>query len=88
MKRLFKLAMAASIAGISTQGSAQSIGAACGCPPVSSRTTVNMSTLLTGGNLTNNTTTLTCNNLYILDQTMYVNDLQDLYIQPLSLIHI
>ncbi len=82
MKRLFKLAMAASIAGISTQGSAQSIGAACGCPPVSSRTTVNMSTLLTGGNLTNNTTTLTCNNLYILDQTMYVNDLQDLYIQP------
>ncbi|MFZ1694432.1 MAG: hypothetical protein WAT74_14645 [Flavobacteriales bacterium] len=82
MKRLFKLAMAASIAGIATQGSAQSIGAACGCPPVSSRTTVNMSTLLTGGNLTNNTTTLTCNNLYILDQTMYVNDGQDLFVQP------
>ncbi len=82
MKRLFKLAMAAGVAGIAAQGSAQSIGAACGCPPVSSRTTVNLSTLLTGGNLTNPSTTLTCNNLYILDQSMYVADGQDLYIQP------
>ncbi|MBK7944237.1 MAG: hypothetical protein IPJ85_02510 [Flavobacteriales bacterium] len=82
MKRIFKLAMAAGFAGIAAQGSAQSIGAACGCPPVSSRTPVNLSTLLTGGNLTNNTTTLTCNNLYTLDVTMYVNDGQDLFIQP------
>ncbi|MFN3874930.1 MAG: hypothetical protein ACK4L7_03335, partial [Flavobacteriales bacterium] len=58
-------------------------GAACGCPPVSSRTPVNLSTLLdANGNLSSATTTLTCNNLYILNTTMYVNNNQDLYIQP------
>lgn len=82
MKRLFRMALLAGFAGTATQSSAQSIGAACGCPPVSSRTPVNLSTLLSGGNLTNNTTTLTCNNLYTLDATLYVNDGQDLYIQP------
>jgi hypothetical protein len=83
MKRLFKLAMIAGFAGTAATGSAQSIGAACGCPPVSSRTPVNLSTLLdANGNLSNPSTTLTCNNLYILNTTMYVNNNQDLYIQP------
>jgi hypothetical protein len=82
MKRIFKLALLAGFAASAAPSSAQSIGAACGCPPVSSRPNVNLSTLLTGGNLTNNVTTLTCNNLYTLDVTMYVNDGQDLYIEP------
>lgn len=83
MKRLFKLAMLAGFASTAATGSAQSIGAACGCPPVSSRTPVNMSTLVDGnGNLNSAALTLTCNNLYILNQTVYVNDGQDLYIQP------
>lgn len=56
-------------------------GEACGCPPVGARPTVNLSTLSTGGNLTSNSTVLTCGNTYILDQLLYVNDGQDLFIQ-------
>lgn len=42
---------------------------------------MNLSTLSTGGNLTNNTTVLTCDNTYNLDILLYVNSGQDLYIQ-------
>lgn len=76
------------VAGLSAMGvaesGAQSIGAACGCPPVSSRTTVNLSTLVdaTTKNLLNGNTTLTCNNLYVLDTRLYVNDGQDLFVEP------
>jgi hypothetical protein len=83
MKHLFKMAMLAGFAGTAATGTAQSIGAACGCPPVSSRTTVNMSTLVDGnGNLNTTPLTLTCNNLYVLNTTVYVNDGQDLFVQP------
>ncbi|MEO8069698.1 MAG: hypothetical protein ABI599_18520 [Flavobacteriales bacterium] len=56
-------------------------GEACGCPPVGSRSTIALSTLATGGNLTNNTTILDCQHNYNLDLLLYVNDGQDLYIQ-------
>ncbi len=84
MKNMNRTALAAllALAG-SAQVSAQSVGAACGCPDVSSRTPVNISTLVDGNNnLLSATTTLTCNNLYILNTRMYVNNNQDLYVEP------
>lgn len=81
MKTLKNAALAALTALAASPAVAQGYGEACGCPPVGSRTPVNMSTLATGGNLTNNTTVLTCNNMYTLDLLLYVNDGQDLFIQ-------
>jgi hypothetical protein len=84
MKTLKKLSLAVGLATVGAgAGHAQSIGAACGCPDVASRTSVNVSTLIdVNGNLLNPTTTLTCNNLYILNTRMYVNAGQDLFIEP------
>jgi hypothetical protein len=84
MSTLKKLSMAVGLATVGAgAGHAQSIGASCGCPDVSARTQVNVSTLLdVNGNLLNPTTTLTCNNLYILNARMYVNAGQDLFIEP------
>ena len=84
MKNLTKLALAATlVSATAVSGTAQSIGSACGCPNVSSRTTVNLSTLADGsGNLTANATTLTCNNLYILSSKIYVPDGKDLFVEP------
>jgi hypothetical protein len=84
MSTLKKLSMAVGLATVGAgAGHAQSIGASCGCPDVSVRTQVNVSTLVdVNGNLLNPTTTLTCNNLYILNARMYVNAGQDLFIEP------
>ncbi|MCB9169608.1 MAG: hypothetical protein H6594_04560 [Flavobacteriales bacterium] len=84
MKTISKLTLAAGVAALGTTGGqAQSVGSACGCPDVSSRTTVNMSSLVDGSkNLLSNSTTLHCSNLYIMDTRVYVNDGQDLYIEP------
>ena len=79
-----KAFLAATIAALGASGTfAQSIGSACGCPNVNSRTPVNISTLVDGnGNLLNNSTTLSCSNLYILNTRLYVADGQDLFIEP------
>jgi hypothetical protein len=88
MKPFFKLALAAGVAGMATQGRAQSIGAACGCPPVGSRTTVTLdptnapTVLAVNGDMIPNSYTMTCNNLYILNDRFYVPDGKDLYIEP------
>ena len=82
MKTMKKAAVAALAAIAVLPATAQSgYGEACGCPPVGSRPTVALSTLATAGNLTNNTTVLTCDNTYSLDLLLYVNDGQDLFIQ-------
>jgi hypothetical protein len=72
------------------------LGSACGCPPVGSRTTVNMSTLTTDiSNPTNNAnagvltaanTVLTCDKIYIMDKKIYVDSLKSITIQPGTLI--
>lgn len=72
------------------------LGASCGCPPVGSRTTVNLSTLSTDiSNPTNNAnagvltaanTVLTCDKTYILDKKIYVDSLKSLTIQAGTLI--
>lgn len=88
MKPIFKLALAAGVAGMATQGQAQSIGAACGCPPVGSRTTVTLdptnapTVLAANGDMIPSSYTMTCNNLYILNDKFYVPDGKDLYIEP------
>ena len=84
MKRFPKLAMTAAVAALAvTSANAQSVGSACGCPAVSSRTQVLTSTLVdVNGNLLNANTSLTCNNLYVLNSRLYVNNGQDLFIEP------
>jgi hypothetical protein len=84
MKNLTKLTLTAALASLAAvSGTAQSIGSACGCPNVSARTTVNLSTLAdANGNLPVGATTLTCNNLYVLNSKIYVPDGGDLYVEP------
>ena len=84
MKRLPKLAMTAAVAALAvTSANAQSVGSACGCPAVSSRTQVLTSTLVdVNGNLLTASSSLTCNNLYVLNSRMYVANGQDLFIEP------
>ncbi|MBK9274553.1 MAG: hypothetical protein IPM49_08440 [Flavobacteriales bacterium] len=83
MKNLNRTLMVAGLAAAGHAASAQAVGSACGCPDVAARTPVNVSTLVDANdNLINAATTLTCNNLYILDTRLYVNAGQDLYIEP------
>ncbi len=92
---LFATALVA-FASISPVLSQTNLGAACGCPPVGSRTPVNLSTLGTdisvpgvNGNasvLNAVHTVLTCDKTYILDKKIYVDSLKTLTIQPGTLI--
>jgi hypothetical protein len=88
MKSKLKLTMAALAAVAATGSFAQSIGASCGCPPVSSRTTVTLdnasSPLIMDaqGNQIPASVTFTCNNLYVLNDKYYVPAGKDLFIEP------
>jgi hypothetical protein len=88
MKTLSRTMMAAGLAVAAAGVNAQSIGAACGCPPVGSRTTVtldptNAPTVVgANGDMIPASFTMTCNNLYILNDKFYVPDGKDLYIEP------
>ena len=84
MKSPLKLSLAACLALASAVGSqAQSVGTACGCPAVSARPQVLLSTLVNANDdQIASSQTLTCNNLYILDTRYYVLDGQDLFIEP------
>jgi hypothetical protein len=69
MKNLKHLA-ACSILGMAALAS---FAQDCGCPPLASRTSVDLSTLTdANGNLPAGATTLTCNNTYKLDERVYV----------------
>ncbi len=83
MKSKMKHTLAAVAVLAASAGHAQSIGAACGCPTVGARPTVNLSTLAdVNGNLPVANTTLACNTLYVLDKKIYVPDGGDLFIEP------
>lgn len=75
-----------------SQGFAQTnLGSDCGCPPVSSRTTVLLSTLAVNGGandgkLTASNTILDCSKTYILDKKIYVDSGKVLTVQPGTLI--
>ena len=80
-----RLLACASIAVISiATGFAQTnLGSACGCPPIGSRTAVNMSSLGVNANgelLT--TDTLTCDKIYTIDQKIYVPNNVTLTVNP------
>ena len=68
------------------------LGADCGCPALSARTTVLMSTLADNsggandGDLTAANTTLTCDKIYVLDKKIFVPDGKTINIQPGTLI--
>ena len=69
MKTISKIFSTAAIAAltITTSFAQTNLGAECGCPVVSGRTSINMSTFAdANGELTSNQT-LTCNNTYVLD---------------------
>jgi hypothetical protein len=68
MKLLNKIAVGAIALGTAGTANAQFVGADCGCPPLASRTEINVSTLLDAqGNFTADQD-WDCSNTYILDQ--------------------
>jgi hypothetical protein len=76
------LIAAFSVAALGQANAQIALGEDCGCPPLNARTSVDMSSLTqANGNLTNATTTLTCNNTYRLDELVYVQDGAKLLIQ-------
>lgn len=89
MKKTFNILSAAAMAILTIgQVSAQSnLGADCGCPPVSARTTVNISTLLNANDeFTATNQVFTCDKIYILDRKAYVDSTKTLTIQPGTII--
>ena len=90
MKKLVtRIALAASaVFALATTSFAQTnLGADCGCPSVSSRPTVLLSSLAavggtTDGELTATNTILDCSKLYILDKKIYVPSGKSLTINP------
>lgn len=68
------------------------LGAECGCPPVASRPTANLSTRATYVGLPNDyeltecTTVLTCDTTWILDHKIYVPSGKSIVIQPGTLV--
>jgi len=84
-KSITKFAVAASLAltAVSPSFGQTTVGASCGCPPVGSRTVVNLSSLSDGnGNLNATNTVLTCDKLYKIDNQIYVGPGQTLTINP------
>jgi hypothetical protein len=85
-KSITKFAVAASLAltAMTPSFGQTTVGASCGCPPVGSRTNiVNLSTLAdVNGNLTATNTVLTCDNMYKLDNQIYVGAGKTLTIMP------
>ncbi len=89
MKRTPKLALTAAVAALaSLSGSAQSVGSACGCPDVSSRTVVTLDptnapgVVSANGDLIPSSYSMTCDKLYILNDKLYIPANKDLYIEP------
>lgn len=90
MKKLItRIALAASaVFALATTSFAQTnLGVDCGCPSVSARPTVLLSSLATSGGandgeLTASNTILDCSKLYIMDKKIYVPDGKSLSINP------
>ena len=88
-KPFTKLAMTTVMVALTaTAGHAQNVGAACGCPPVSARTVVTLdptnapTVVAANGDMIPASYTMTCNNLYILNDRFYIGPNKDLYIEP------
>lgn len=87
MKNLTKIALAALFTGaVGTANAQLPIGEDCGCPAFGDRTTVLISTISDANGNLSASTTLTCDNIYELDQTLYVGDGQVLSVQAGTII--
>ena len=88
MKKISNLIATAVLAVIAaTPSVAQTnLGSSCGCPTVSSRPSINLSTLATNGGAADGdllaNTILTCDKMWILDKKIYVPNGLTLTIQP------
>ena len=85
-KRNLLLAAAFCAATVSTSFAQNNLGQDCGCPAVSARPSVLVSTLTTGGagarELTAANTHLTCNTIWVLDDKIYVPNGKTITIDP------
>lgn len=76
------LIAATAIFSFSAANAQLELGEDCGCPALVDRTPVNISTLTdASGNLPVGSTTFTCDNVYFIDEKVYVQDGGELYIQ-------
>jgi hypothetical protein len=78
-KNLAVAAMAS--AAFTTVNAQMSLGTECGCPDLASRTSVNLSSIATGDEL-QGVTNLTCDNVYFIDDLLYVPSGAELFIEP------
>ena len=81
------------VASVSSGFAQANLGAACGCPPVGSRTVVNLSSVgatpvagLNESILTPANAVLTCDKIWVLDRRYYVDSLKSITIMPGTLI--
>ncbi len=74
-------AAALATAAVSTVDAQVSLGTECGCPDLANRSAVNLSTLATGDEL-QGVTNLTCDNVYFIDDLLYVPSGSELFIEP------
>jgi hypothetical protein len=79
----FKAFAAATLAtaAFSTSQAQLSLGDECGCPPLSQRTNVNLTSIANGDEL-QGVTNLTCDNVYFIDDLLYVPSGAELFIEP------
>jgi len=83
MNKILALTAIISVAALSTNAQNQNnLGADCGCPPVNTRPTIDLSTLATLGVLNATNTVLTCNNNYLIKEKIYVADNKSITINP------
>lgn len=85
---LAALTLLATVSQITTSNAQTDNGAACGCPPTTSRPTVNLSDRATyvglpnDYRLNNTVTVLSCDTTWILDHKIYVDSGQVIIVQP------
>ncbi len=83
VSKLLSLAAVLTLATTSSEAQNQNnLGADCGCPPVNTRPTVDLSTLATLGELNAVNTVLTCNNNYLIKEKIYVPNNKTITINP------
>lgn len=88
MKHAFKSLLAVALGTAASAGQAQSIGSACGCPDLGSRTVVTLdptnapTVVAANGDLIPSSYNMTCDKLYILNDKLFIPANKDLYIEP------
>lgn len=83
VSKLLSLAAVLTLAATSSEAQNQNnLGADCGCPPVNTRPTIDLSSLSTLGELNAVNTVLTCNNNYLIKEKIYVPNNKTITINP------